>query len=361
MSSPDSALQKFDIRVVQKRPTLSHRPQRSAGIGSAGTLGTRRPKSGHTPDTIGILQELVTSGDTLSAALPERVLIFGATSAIAQEIGRVYARRGARLFLVGRSPQKLAAAAAALTAAAPGAGPEKHGNGGVDSSRAVGSIGAIGAVGSSGDLDSSGAVGSRNVVVGTHAADLNETALASTLVSSAVAALGGLDVAVIAQGLLGAQQATERDFHQAEEVIATNFTSVVALLIPLANHFETMGTGHLVVLSSVAGERGRPRNYTYGSAKGALNVYLQGVRSRLGPRGVGVHTIKLGPVDTPMTSDHKKTLLFAKAPAVAAAIVRAVDAGRDEPFVPWFWSGIMMIVRAMPELVFRRIRALSGR
>lgn len=264
----------------------------------------------------------MSTGDTLPAALPERVLIFGATSAIAQEIGRVYARRGARLFLVGRSPDKLAEAAARVTAA--GGDPQ-------------------------------------NVVVGTHAADLNETALASTLVSTAIAALGGLDVAVIAQGLLGAQQATERDFHQAEEVIATNFTSVVALLIPLANHCETMGAGHLVVLSSVAGERGRPRNYTYGAAKGALNVYLQGVRSRLGPRGVGVHTIKLGPVDTPMTRDHKKSLLFARAPAVAAAIVRAVDAGRDEPFVPWFWRAIMMIVRAMPELVFRRIRALSGR
>lgn len=253
--------------------------------------------------------------------MAERVLIFGATSAIAQEIARVYARRGGRLYLVGRNADKLATFAEALAAED----------------------------------------GLRDAVVGTRAADLNETAMASTLVSTAVAALGGLDVAVIAQGLLGDQLATERDFHQADEVITTNFTSVVALLIPLANHLETAGAGHLAVLSSVAGERGRPRNYTYGAAKGALNVYLQGVRSRLSRRGIGVHTIKLGPVDTPMTTAHKKTLLFARPAPVAAAVVRAIDAGRGEAFVPWFWWGIMLIVRGLPEMFFRRIGALSGR
>ena len=137
--------------------------------------------------------------------------------------------------------------------------------------------------------------------------------------------------------------------------------AVVALLIPLANYFESAGAGHLAVLSSVAGERGRPRNYTYGAAKGALNVYLQGVRSRLWTRGVGVHTIKLGPVDTPMTRDHKKTLLFARAPRVAAAVVRAIDGRCGEAFVPGFWRGIMFVVRVLPELIFRRISALSGR
>ncbi|MEO8214275.1 MAG: SDR family NAD(P)-dependent oxidoreductase [Myxococcales bacterium] len=262
--------------------------------------------------------------------MAERVLILGATSAIAQEIAAVYAQRGARLYLVGRNPQKLQNLTDRLAVHVAGGG---------------------------------AAAPSENkaAVVGTVAVDLNETALAPLLVSGAIAALGGLDVAVIAHGLLGDQRGTEREFHQAEEVIATNFLSVVALLIPLANHLEASGEGHLAVLSSVAGERGRPRNYTYGAAKGALNVYLQGVRSRLGARGVRVHTIKLGPVDTPMTADHKKTLLFARAPRVAAAVVRAIDRGRGEVFVPWFWRGIMMIVRALPELFFRRIRALSGR
>ena len=88
--------------------------------------------------------------------------------------------------------------------------------------------------------------------------------------------------------------------------------------MPLGNYFEAAGAGHIAVMSSVAGERGRPRNYTYGAAKGALNLYLQGLRTRLWPRGVGVHTLKLGPVDTPMTATHEKTLLFSRADRVAA-------------------------------------------
>lgn len=245
-----------------------------------------------------------------------RVLIFGATSTIAGDVARVYARRGARLYLVGRNAEKLAALAAELGDAA---------------------------------------------VIGTAAADFTDTAGAAALVAAALSTAGDVDVAVVAHGLLGDQLATERDFAAAARVIDTNFVSVVALLIPLANHFEGRGAGHLAVLSSVAGERGRPRNYTYGAAKGALNVYLQGVRSRLSPRGIGVHTLKLGPVDTPMTVDHRKTLLFARAPAVAAAIVRAIDGNRAEAYVPWFWRIIMAVVRWIPEPLFRRIGALSGR
>ena len=245
----------------------------------------------------------------------ERVAIFGATSAIAVEVARAYAGRGALLYLVGRNPTKLGTLVAELGAAC----------------------------------------------VGSRVADLTETANSEELVQQAVATLGGLDVALIAQGLLGDQRASERDASEARRIFDTNLLSVVALVIPLANHFESGGAGHLVVLGSVAGERGRPRNYTYGAAKGALNVYLQGVRARLGGRGVGVHMIKLGPVDTPMTVDHEKTFLFARPPGVASAIVRAVDAGRTEAYVPWFWWFIMGVVRRVPDRLFRRIRALQAR
>jgi short-subunit dehydrogenase len=136
---------------------------------------------------------------------------------------------------------------------------------------------------------------------------------------------------------------------------------VVALLVPLGNHFEAAGGGHIAVLSSVAGDRGRPRNYTYGAAKGALNIYLQGLRTRLWPRGVGVHTLKLGPVDTPMTTTHKKTLLFSRADAVAAGVIDAIDAGRAEAYVPGYWRAIMFVVRNLPEGVLQRVSALSGR
>jgi short-subunit dehydrogenase len=246
----------------------------------------------------------------------ERVAIFGATSAIAAELARLYAARGARLFLAGRDPAKLRALVAARGEA----------------------------------------------VAGAHEVDLTAPGAAAAAVEAARAALGGgLDIAIIAHGWLGDQLASERDPAEASRIIDVNFLSVVALLVPLANHFEAAGAGHLAVLSSVAGERGRPRNYTYAASKGALNVYLQGVRTRLWPRGVGVHTLKLGPVDTPMTATHEKTRLFARADRVAADIVAAIDAGRAEAYVPWFWRPLMVIVRHLPERLFQRIPALSGR
>jgi len=252
----------------------------------------------------------------MPAATNPRVAIFGATSAIAAEIARVYAGRGARLFLAGRDPAKLRALVEAR-----------------------------------GDA-----------VAGFREVDLTAPGAAAAAVSAAIEALGGgLDVAVIAHGWLGDQLASERDVAEAERIIATNFVSVVALLVPLGNHFEAAGAGHIAVLSSVAGDRGRPRNYTYGASKGALNLYLQGLRTRLWARGVGVHTLKLGPVDTPMTATHEKTMLFTRADRVAADIVAAIDAGRDEAYVPWYWRFIMAIVRNMPERAMQRLRALSGR
>jgi len=244
-----------------------------------------------------------------------RVLVLGATSAIAAEVARLYAARGARLYLVGRSPQKLEIQTTSLAAA----------------------------------------------VVGARTADLDDTAAAPGIIDGAVAALGGIDVAIVAQGALGDQLATERSYAEAEAIIRTNFLSVVALLIPLANHLEKAGQGHIAVLSSVAGDRGRPRNFTYGASKGALNVYLQGLRTRLYGHGVEVHTIRLGPVDTPMAATHRKHLLFARPADVAASIISAIDRGRPAPYIPWFWRPIMLVVRNTPEWAMQRLSFLSGR
>jgi short-subunit dehydrogenase len=244
------------------------------------------------------------------------VAIFGATSAIAGEVAQRYAARGARLFLAGRNAAKLRDLVAVL-----------------------------------GDA-----------VAGTCEVDLTEPGAAGAAVARALDTFGGdLDVAVIAHGLLGDQLASERELAEAIRIIDTNFLSVVALLVPLGNHFEARGAGNIAVLSSVAGDRGRPRNYTYGAAKGALNVYLQGLRTRLWSRGVGVHTLKLGPVDTPMTASHHKTPLFARAEDVAAGIVAAIDAGRAEVYVPWFWRPIMAVVRRLPERMLQRLPMLAGR
>jgi decaprenylphospho-beta-D-erythro-pentofuranosid-2-ulose 2-reductase len=244
-----------------------------------------------------------------------KVLIVGATSAIAGEVARIYARDGSRLYLIARNPERLAALVEEL-----------------------------------GDA-----------VAGSCAGDLNDFDANARRVEDAVATLGGLDRVIVAHGLLGDQLASELDFATAREIVDTNLLSVVSLLIPIANHMEGQGAGCIGVLGSAAGERGRPRNYTYGAAKGAVTTYLEGLRSRLYTSGVRVKVFKLGPVDTPMTVDHPKTLFFAEPGPVARGIVRAMEGGRFANYVPWFWLPIMLVVRWLPEPIFQRIGFLSGR
>jgi short-subunit dehydrogenase len=248
--------------------------------------------------------------------MAERVLIVGATSAIAAEVARNYAGRGARLHLLARNADKLRTLLGTLGLAAQ---------------------------------------------VTSELADFNELTLVEGLVERAVKAIGGIDVVLIAHGELGDQLETERAFAAADAAFRANFLSVIAFLVPLANVMEAERNGCIGVITSVAGDRGRPRNYTYGAAKGALNIYLQGLRSRLFRSGVRVVTLKLGPVDTPMTVSHEKTALFGKPVPVAASIVRALDAGVSEAYVPWFWGLIMPIVKNTPERLFQLLPFLSGR
>lgn len=244
----------------------------------------------------------------------QRTLILGATSTIAQAAAHLYHERGDRLHLVGRNADKLAQLGASL-----------HG--------------ATTAIADFARLDDNAAV-----------------------IDAAITKLGGgVDTVLIAHGDLGDQLKSEASYAEAERIFTTNLLSVVALLIPLANHCETARQGRIGVITSVAGDRGRPRNYTYGAAKGALNVYLQGLRTRLYAAGVTVTTLKVGPVDTPMTRDHKKHLLFGKPDRVAAAIVDAVDRGEPEAYIPSFWRAIMPVVKNTPERLFQLLPFLSGR
>jgi short-subunit dehydrogenase len=247
--------------------------------------------------------------------MSRRTLILGATSAIAAEVAAVCAARGDRLYLIGRDPTKLQELVARL-------GPAVHGH---------------------------------------IAADLNAFDRAGELVRSAVAALGGLDRALIAHGLLGDQQRSEQDLAHTQEILDTNFVSAVALLMPLADHFEAQGHGHLAAITSVAGERGRPRNYTYGAAKRGLGCYLEGLRSRLYRRGVRVHNIKLGPVPTPMSAGHRQNFLWGKKDAVARGIANAMERRWHSVYLPHRWSLVMAIVRTLPEFVFQRLSFLAGR
>ncbi|MBM7113300.1 SDR family oxidoreductase [Archangium primigenium] len=243
----------------------------------------------------------------------KKVLVLGATSAIAQATVRLLSARGVALYLVGRHAERLEAVAR--------------------------------------DARTRGA--SR---VETEVLDLDDLSQHEALVARAEAALAGLDGALLAHGILGDQAQAQGSYAETEKVLRTNFLSAVSLLTPLANRFESQRTGTLVVISSVAGDRGRQSNYVYGASKGALTVFLQGLRNRLAPAGVAVVTVKPGFVDTPMTAAVKKNPLFASPEAVARGLLRAVDAGRDEVYLPDFWRPIMFLIRGIPERVFKRLK-----
>ena len=215
-----------------------------------------------------------------------KILILGATSTIAQTTARNFASDGDALYLIARNPDKLAAVAA--------------------------------------DLQVRGAVH-----VETQTADLNDCQQHERLLQQATTALDGLDIALIAYGTLGNQHAGEQSYAQAEQELHTNFLSVISLLTVLANQYETQQHGCLAVISSVAGERGRQSNYIYGTAKGALSLFLQGLRNRLTQAGVTVITIKPGFVDTPMTAALPKNALFTSAEAVGVGVYRAILKKKD--------------------------------
>lgn len=243
----------------------------------------------------------------------ERIVIFGATSAIAQAVARRLAQRGAHFHLIGRDAAKLDAVRADLASR-----------------------------------------GSRGVTVAS--ADLDDLERHRGLIDEAERALGGIDAALIAQGTLPDQAACEADFARTAAELRTNFIAPASLAAELANRFEARGTGTLVAISSVAGDRGRRSNYVYGTAKGALSIFLQGLRGRLHGKGVNVVTVKPGFVATPMTSAFPKGALWASPDQVAAGIVKAMERGAHEVYLPWFWWPIMFILRHLPERLFVKLK-----
>jgi decaprenylphospho-beta-D-erythro-pentofuranosid-2-ulose 2-reductase len=241
-----------------------------------------------------------------------RVLIIGATSAIGGETAKIFAQDGARLFLTGRDPAKLAAAGDDLRV------------------RGAGQV---------------------------ETAELDVTRIEAhhTVIDNAIASLGGLDVALIAHGTLPDQVRCQEDAGMMLNAIQVNFTSTLAMLTLLANYFERERAGCIAVITSVAGDRGRQSNYVYGAAKGGVERFLQGLRNRLFRSGVAVVTIKPGFVDTPMTADLKKTPLFSSPERVARAIYRAIQQRRDVVYIPWFWRPIMALIKGLPERTFKRL------
>jgi decaprenylphospho-beta-D-erythro-pentofuranosid-2-ulose 2-reductase len=242
----------------------------------------------------------------------KRVLIIGATSAIAEATARLLAAKDAAFYLVARNPERLQSVADDLRV--------RSGHG-----------------------------------VETATLDLTDYSAYAGIVEQAQAILGELDIVLIAHGTLPDQMVCEASAEETRRQIEVNALSVISLLTHLANHFVQQGHGTIAVISSVAGDRGRQSNYVYGSAKAAVTIFLQGLRNRLHRSGVHVMTVKPGFVDTPMTREFRKGALWASPEQIARGIVRGIERRKDVVYLPGFWRFVMRIIREIPEPIFKRL------
>lgn len=252
----------------------------------------------------------------------KKIVIFGAASAIAQATARIWAAQGAAFVLIDRNEDRLKVVAD--------------------------------------DLKARGAK-----EVHTITADLADMDKHVNLVKQIQQHMTPT-VYFFAYGTLTDQQKGQSNFAYTHDELHLNFVSVASLLTEIVNvslaksDLKNRGNAAAVTLaaiSSVAGDRGRGSNYIYGTAKGALTLWLSGLRNRLTRDGSSIHvlTIKPGFVDTPMTKDFKKGLLWVKPEVIAHSIVHSIETKKDVVYVPWFWRYIMLIIKCIPEVVFKKV------
>jgi len=243
-----------------------------------------------------------------------KVIILGATSAIAEATARLYAGEGAELLLIARQSERLETIAT--------------------------------------DLKLRGAAR-----VETAVRDLTDSDSIAEAFADFVAALGGVDHVLLAYGVLGDQKTAERDLGEAQTKLRVNFTSAAGWALAAAEVLERQGHGSLVVLGSVGGDRGRRANIVYGAAKAGLAALVEGIAHRFAGKGPRAVIVKPGPVITPMTEGfaNRKGLMWATPETVAAIVRRAADRGGPVVYAPWFWRWIMLVIRVLPAAVFNRL------
>jgi len=244
--------------------------------------------------------------------MTEHWLILGASSSIARAFAREVSRRGAALTLVGREAADLDATAA--------------------------------------DAQLRGAASARVLLcnaidAASRAAFLPQAALAGTVLN-----------VFLAIGSMPDQDAMDSDPRLLIEMIDSNYSGPVALLQGLAGTFEDQRRGRIVIVGSVAGDRGRRKNYLYGSAKAGLARYAEGLRARLHPAGATVTLVKPGFVDTAMTWGVPGMFLVATPESCARAVLRAADRGVATFYVPFFWRYIMLIIQHIPAQVMKKLK-----
>lgn len=176
-----------------------------------------------------------------------------------------------------------------------------------------------------------------------------------TLLPRLISDLGGLDLFIFNSGILNQTALEEFNFASDQEMIEVNLIGALAWFNPVAKVFQSIGSGHIVGISSVAGDRGRILNPAYGASKAGLSSILESYRNRLTRKGVRVLTVKPGFLDTDMTKG-KTGLMFMTSPADAAAqISKAIHSGKQTVYVSPIWGIIMLIVRLIPSFIFRKL------
>lgn len=167
--------------------------------------------------------------------------------------------------------------------------------------------------------------------------------------------LGGLDMVIYNAGVMPSVGADEFDFAKDRQQIEVNLLGAMAWLNEAAERFRLAGGGHIVGISSVAGDRGRRYNPAYHTSKGGLSVYLESLRNRLSQHGVHVTTIKPGMVETQMLENAPQKLWVISATEAAERIVAAAESGRQTVYIPARWRWVMLIIRHIPSFIFRRL------
>ncbi len=247
---------------------------------------------------------------------PRRILVLGATSAIAQAYARARAAEGASFVLAGRRGDRLAAIADDLK---------------VRGAAATETVEI--------DLAAPDSIGGR-------ARDLR-------------ARFGEPDEILLAYGVLGNQAAAERDPALARHLLDVNLTTAVEWILALLHERPPAAPLIVIGLGSVAGDRGRASNFVYGAAKAGFERFLEGLAHKYAGSPVRILIVKPGLVDTPMTAAIPKGgFLWSTPDRIAADIVKAVARRKRCLYTPWFWRWIMLIIRCMPWFVFRRLKTL---
>jgi len=246
--------------------------------------------------------------------MTKKILILGATSAIAQSTCAVWASRGHELFLVARNADRLSAMASDLKIRF-------------------------------------------NIKIHIFVANFQNESDIIDSIHQANNFLGHIDYALIAYGTLPNQIACEESLVLAKESLHTNGTSIFIALMLIAKTMSEQKQGVIGTITSVAGDRGRASNFIYGMSKSMIQACLSGLRAKLHKNQVTVLDIRPGFVDSPMTKHiEKKGFLWTTPCQVSDDIVMAFDKKKQVIYTPYFWKWIMLVIKLLPIRIFNQLK-----